>query len=50
MPIIEEIDSGIDASSSNSREESPTVKKEMANMIEDDSVSFLSSAFKIYEI
>ncbi|GFY13152.1 hypothetical protein TNCV_363991 [Trichonephila clavipes] len=38
MPIIEEVDSGIDATSaSNSREDSPTTKKnEMANMIEDD--------------
>ncbi|XP_015930206.1 mitochondrial import receptor subunit TOM22 homolog [Parasteatoda tepidariorum] len=38
MPVIEEIDSGIDAnSSSNSREDSPTIKKNnMANMIEDD--------------
>ncbi|KFM72699.1 Mitochondrial import receptor subunit TOM22-like protein, partial [Stegodyphus mimosarum] len=38
MPIIEEIDSGIDAnSSSNSREDSPTTKNSnMSNMKEDD--------------
>ncbi|KAG8192842.1 hypothetical protein JTE90_014622 [Oedothorax gibbosus] len=36
MPIIEEVDSGIDATSaSNSREDSPA-KREMSNMIEDD--------------
>lgn len=39
MPIIEEVDSGIDANSAtNSREDSPTSKKDMANMIEDDPV------------
>ncbi|GBN52636.1 hypothetical protein AVEN_26881-1 [Araneus ventricosus] len=38
MPVIEEVDSGIDATSaSNSREDSPTTKKnDMSNMIEDD--------------
>lgn len=43
MPIIEEIDSGIEAtSSSNSREDSPSAKRtEMANMIEDDDVRVL---------
>lgn len=40
MPVIEEVDSGIDATSaSNSREDSPTTKKnDMSNMIEDDPV------------
>lgn len=39
MPIIEEVDSGIDANSAtNSREDSPTSKRDMANMIEDDPV------------